>query len=269
MRIAYCIVCHKFTPVLEELVRQVGAANDVYLHVDGKVSMDAFAPLRGPVNFLEDRVRVDWGRYSQIEATLRLLDATRARECDYIALVSGDTLPLKADAEIKQFLHDNRGQEFLFEGKLQPHHRSRVRYKYPDGDVRGSRWMALRRRMRLLPRNKFYGSLPPLHKGSNWFAITPALRDWMFEYLGAHPEFTEAFRYSHCGDELFFATLLAMSPFAENRDPRHYMYADWTTGPQYPRMLDETDFPRLKAATELWARKFADDIDIEKYRELL
>ncbi len=266
-------MCHKFTPVLAELVRQVAGRNDVYIHVDAKVSLDAFAPLREEANFLEDRVRIDWGRFSQIEATLRLLDATRARECDYIALISGDTLPLKSDTAIKRFLWDNRGHEFLFEKELGPDHEARVRYKYPEGDPRRSRWMTLRRRLRLLPRNEYFGSLPPLHFGSNWFVITPALRDWIFDYLGMHPEFTEGFRYSHCGDELFFATLIADSPFAMNRDPRRYMYADWETGPQYPRTLDETDLPRLAQAARqesiLFARKFADDINLEAYRELL
>ncbi len=273
MKIAYCIVCHKFTPVLAELVRLAGGSNDVYIHVDAKVPLDAFAPLHGEANFLEDRIRVEWGRYSQIEATLRLLDATRARECDYIALVSGDTLPLRTDADIKRFLWDNRGCEFLFEGALQSFHASRVRYRYPGGDPRGSRWMALRRRLKLLPHNKYFESLPPLHFGSNWFVITPSLRDWIFDYLGVHPEFTEAFRYSHCGDELFFATLVANSPFAGNRDQRRYMYADWTTGPQYPRTLDESDFPRLEQAARqegmLFARKFADDLDLGMYKERL
>jgi hypothetical protein len=269
MKIAYCIVCHKFTPVLEELVRQVGGANDVYIHVDAKVPLDAFAPLRGAANFLENRVPVAWGRYSQIEATLRLLDATRAHECDYIALISGDTLPLKNDDDIKHFLWDNRGQEFIFEAPLQPRHAARVRYKYPDRDPRGSMWAALRRRLRLLPRNKYFHSLPPLHFATNWFAITPALRDYFFDYLGTHPEYTEAFRHSHCGDELFFTTLAANSPFKEKMDRRRYMYADWKTGPQFPRTLDESDFPRLRAATELWARKFADNINLEAYRDLL
>jgi hypothetical protein len=255
--------------VLEELVRQAGDANDIYIHVDAKVPLDAFAPLRGVADFLEERVRVEWGRWPQIEATLRLLDATRTRECDYIAVVSGDTLPLKSDAAIKRFLWENRGQEFLFETPLRACHVARVRYKYPAGDPRGSRWKALRRRLGLLPRNKYFRSLPPLHFGPNWFAITPAMRDLMFDYLGAHPEYSEAFRHSHCGDELFFATLAANSPLAGRLDDRRYMYTDWQTGPDYPRTLDESDLPRLKDRPELWARKFADDINLEAYRDIL
>lgn len=270
-------MCHKYTPVLRELVRRIGADNDIYLHVDAKAGMEDFEPLRESVNFLDNRVGVVWGCYSQIEATLRLLDATRARECDYIALVSGDTLPLRTDSDIKRYLWENRGREFIYELPLARGHEDRLRYRYPDVDPRRSKWTALRRRSGLLPRNNYFGSLPPLHFGSNWFVITPALRDWMFDYLGMHPEYTEAFRHSRCGDELFFITLAACSPFAKNLDPRRYMYVDWTTGPQKPRTLDATDLERLRDAAAkdtprehyLFARKFADDMDLNSYREYL
>ncbi len=96
----------------------------------------------------------------------------------------------------------------------------------------------------------------------------------MFSFLGSNPEYAEAFRYSRCGDELFFATLIEQSPFADRRDRRRYMYTDWQTGPQFPRTLDESDFGRLReAATKndegeyyLFARKFADMFDLDAYR---
>ena len=279
MKIAYCIMCHKMTPVLEELVALVGPGNDVFVHVDAKSDIAAFGAIADMVNFTEPRVNVTWGTYSQIEATLHLLDATQKSKCDYVAFISGDTLPLRDDADIKRYLWANRGREFVYELPLQPHHPDRVKYKYPAESPK-ERGLALRvrrgvqKRMKLLPRNPWFDALPPLAFGSNWFVITPAFRDYMFSFLGSHPEFTEAFRYSHCGDELFFATLIEQSPFAARRDPRRYMYVDWETGPQYPRTLDETDFGRLKAAVAkdngsehfLFARKFADTLDLAAYR---
>ncbi len=267
MRIAYCILCHKYTPVLDTLVDLIGSGNDIWVHVDAKADISRFAPLADRVNFLEGRVRVTWGGYSQIEATLRLLDATRARDCDYVALVSGDTLPLRPDADIRRFLWENRGCEFIFERPLLRGHADRVRFRYPERRLRF--WSAARRRLGLLPRNRYFDTLPPLHFGSNWFVVTPGLRDYIFDFLGQHPEYTEAFRYSNCGDELFFATIAANSPFADRLDPRRYMYVDWTTGPDRPRLLDESDFPRLKAASELWARKFSDTLDTRAYREYM
>lgn len=280
MRIAYCILCHRYTPVLRELVGFVGADNDVFVHVDAKCDMADFAPLADKVNFVGERVGVSWGRYSQIEATLRLLDATRASRCDYVAFVSGDTLPLRTDAELKRFLWENRGREFVFESPVQRHHIDRVRYRYPELDPRdcgraARMWYALRRRLKLLPRNRWFDALPPIRFGPNWFVITPALRDYIFDYLGQHPEYAEAFRRSHCGDELFFATIVSQSPFKAARDNRRTMYTDWQTGPQFPRTLDTSDFDRMKAALArdgavehyLFARKFADGLDLDEYRK--
>ncbi len=260
MRIAYCIMCHKFTPTLQELVRLVGESNDVIIHVDAKADIADFASLRDKANFLEDRVDVRWGRWSQIEAVLRLLDASRRFECDYVALISGDTLPLKSDDRIKKELWKNRGREYLYERPLTQEHVMRIKMCHPRASTRTSKWAVVRRRLGLMCRNKWFDTLPQLHFGSNWFIITPDLRDWFFDYLGQHPEYSEAFRRSHCGDELFFMTLACNSPFAESLTKEQFFYFDWTTGPDYPRTLDESDFPRLAKSDCLFARKFRDDL---------
>lgn len=281
MKIAYCVMCHKYTPVLRELVALVGTeggGNDVYLHVDAKSDIGEFGEIADKVVFVEPRVDVTWGSWTQIEASLRLLDAARSGECDYIALISGDTLPLRDDDAIKRYLETNRGREFVYELPLQAHHPDRVRYKYPAENPK-DRGMAMRivrglqKRLRLFPRNPYFGSLPPLAFGSNWLIITPTFRDYIFDYLDSNPSYAEVFRHSHCGDELFFATLINQSPFASRRDPRRYMYVDWQTGPQYPRTLDESDFGRLRAASArdndkefyLFARKFSDTLDLDTY----
>lgn len=46
-RIAFCILCHKYTPVLEELIRILNVpGNEIFIHVDGKSRIQDFAPLR-------------------------------------------------------------------------------------------------------------------------------------------------------------------------------------------------------------------------------
>lgn len=279
MKIAFCIICHKYTHVLREAVSLLAEGNDIYLHVDAKSDIDDFEPLRGMVKFVEPRVDVTWGGYSQIEAYLSAFEATRAAEYGYVALISGDTLPLRPEAGIKKFLTDNKGQEFIFQRPVQPHHFDRMRYRHPAESARDRGfWLKLvrgaQKRLRLRPRNKYFDSLPPLAFGSNWIVITPAFRDYIFEYLTANPTFTEAFRYSNCGDELFFATIMEQSPFACRRDPRRFLYSDWNTGPQYPRVLDRSDFDRMEAAAAkdndeefyLFVRKLVDDTDLAEYR---
>ncbi len=95
-RIAFCILCHKYTPVLEELIRILNVpGNEIFIHVDGKSRIQDFAPLRDRtgVHFLEPRTKVYWAGFSMVESTLRLFAETQNKNFHYIVLISGDTLP--------------------------------------------------------------------------------------------------------------------------------------------------------------------------------
>lgn len=57
----------------------------------------------------------------------------------------------------------------------------------------------------------------------------------------------------------------------ENKDSDSEMavrYIDWTTGPTYPRILNEDDFYKIKNSACLFARKFDDNLDFDKYRKI-
>ena len=106
-RIAFCVLCHKYTPVLAELVHQLDApGNGLFIHVDGKADIGAFAALgkTGRVCFVEPRTKVYWGGFGMVESTLRLFSATRDGGFRYVVLISGDTLPLRPCGQIHDFL---------------------------------------------------------------------------------------------------------------------------------------------------------------------
>ncbi|MFR6634955.1 MAG: hypothetical protein ACLUQ6_09430 [Alistipes onderdonkii] len=95
-RIAFCIECHKYTPVLQELCRQLQHPEaDIFIHVDAKSDIGDFAPLRPLARFIHPRSKVYWGEYGQIDCMLKLLRATCNGDYRYIAILSGDTLPLR------------------------------------------------------------------------------------------------------------------------------------------------------------------------------
>ena len=76
-RIAFCIECHKYTPVLQELCRQLQHPEaDIFIHVDAKSDIRDFAPLRPLARFIHPRSKVYWGEYGQIDCMLKLLRAT-------------------------------------------------------------------------------------------------------------------------------------------------------------------------------------------------
>ena len=226
-RIAFCVLCHKYTPVLAELVHQLDApGNGLFIHVDGKADIGAFAALgkTGRVCFVEPRTKVYWGGFGMVESTLRLFSATRDGGFRYVVLISGDTLPLYPAETIRTV----RRRRFC-----------------PDKSTFARRLLRIAMKCTMRADNPFFDRLPPLEKGSQWIAITDRMRDFIFDYLAAHPDFIPAFRYSHAADELFFHTLLGDSPFAGHNANYSLVHADWSHPGAHPKTLSTSDLSQL------------------------
>ena len=285
VRIAFCIECHKYTPVLQELCRQLQHPEaDIFIHVDAKSDIGDFAPLRPLARFIHPRSKVYWGEYGQIDCMLKLLRATCNGDYRYIAILSGDTLPLRPCGQIHDFLEACYPRQFA---DMQPElHITELTQKmqwchYPDrNDWIGRLPGYFRKRLykRLRPGdNPYFRTLPPLEKGSNWIVVTDRFRDFVFDYLRTHPDYIRAFRHSHCGDEIFFQTLMGISEFAGANTRRPLVYTRWVgEGAPHPETFGTDDLSRLLQARDtaaevpyLFARKIADDLDIARYRETL
>lgn len=286
-RIAFCIECHKYTPVLQELCRLLQhPETDIFIHVDAKSDIRAFKPLFPLAHFIKKRCRVYWGEYSQIDCMLRLLRATRKGTYRYIVLLSGDTLPLQPCVRIHDFLKASYPAQFAdmqpelhieeLTQKMQwPHYPGRNDWiKRLPGFFRKRLYKWLRPRT-----NPYFNTLPPLEKGSNWIAVTDRFRDFVFDYLRTRPDYIRAFRYSHCGDEIFFQTLMGISEFAGANTRRPLVYTEWVgESVPHPETFGTADLPRLteryrrgkeNQASEvpwLFARKFDDRLDLGLFR---
>ncbi|MEL9477475.1 core-2/I-branching enzyme, partial [Escherichia coli] len=84
----------------------------------------------------------------------------------------------------------------------------------------------------------------------------------------------DMYKHSLCGDEVFFHTLLKhlnVTDIYHNTTMINdaLRYIDWTTGPEYPRMLNEKDIEQIKKSGCIFARKFSDDINQEHFSYLL
>lgn len=282
-RIAFCVLCHKYTPVLAELVHQLDApGNGLFIHVDGKADIGAFAALgkTGRVCFVEPRTKVYWGGFGMVESTLRLFSATRDGGFRYVVLISGDTLPLYPAETIRTVLREayDRDRQFISANpSITPEEADRIRRRRfcPDKATFARRLLRIAMKCTMRADNPFFDRLPPLEKGSQWIAITDRMRDFIFDYLAVHPDFIPAFRYSHAADELFFHTLLGDSPFAGHNANYSLVYADWSHPGAHPKTLSTSDLSQLSVLksrggnSPLFARKFDDGLDIARYREIL
>ena len=250
-RIAFCIECHKYTPVLQELCRQLQHPEaDIFIHVDAKSDIRDFAPLRPLARFIHPRSKVYWGEYGQIDCMLKLLRATCNGDYRYIAILSGDTLPLYPAETIRTVLREAyaRGRQFISANpSITPEEADRIRRRRfcPDKSTFARRLLRIAMKCTMRADNPFFDRLPPLEKGSQWIAITDRMRDFIFDYLAAHPDFIPAFRYSHAADELFFHTLLGDSPFAGHNANYSLVHADWSHPGAHPKTLSTSDLSQL------------------------
>lgn len=283
MRVAYCVTCHKNTPVLRELVAELTKTSDVFIHVDKKSEISQFQEYESNdrATLIKKRFNITWGSFSQIESTLALYKSFDVMQYEYISLISGDTLPLRPAAEIQDFFEENHGKQFFFhdtnivnvERRVKWHHSWYWFNRENSFVIKLLRKLSLiKRKIGLEEENKHFNILPPLYKGSNWTCMTSDCCKYILDYLVANPDYFEAFRHSFCCDEVFFHTIVFNSKYKDSVVRKGLVYADWNTGPQYPRTVDETDFDRILQASReqgfIFGRKISDDLNLEKYREV-
>ena len=248
---------------------------DFIIHVDKKSGIKPQIEARENVFFVPDDRRVDvrWGRFSQVEATLALLRMIDPNRYAYAHLISGCDFPIKTP---EQILGACDGREFI-ESRILPGDTvwawgglDRYMVRYPD-------WMILRPehrfvravrltyrefmmrtglyRLRRCPADTFY-------RGSSWFSITGECSAWMMDYIDAHPEYTRFFDHGVCVDEVYFSTLVRMSPFTGKVESDAMRYVRWKGGRNGgPAFLTEADLPAMAESRGFFARKI-DDIGL-------
>lgn len=123
-RHAYLIMAnenfHQLALLMEALDHPM---NDVYLHIDAKVSCFDSKPLKKAVRYgrlfiLEETIPVYWGSDSQIACEMLLLQrAAKEEHYAYYHLLSGKDMPLKSQDDIHFFFEQHMGKEFLRIGK--------------------------------------------------------------------------------------------------------------------------------------------------------
>ncbi len=295
MNFVYAIICHKFTEPLVFTVKTLleSPRSRVILHIDAKTSLDEVLKIqkvlgKHPHLYYIPRsqvIDVRWGAVSQIEVMLLLLGLAQCYDYQYFSLISGDDIPLSSNTSRENFFDEAYSKKTEFIGYNPVHNaKQRIEIKYPssfyqkDHSILGK----MRHKFFLMyahfSRKQDISHLPTLYKGSTWFSLTREAVSYILDYVDQHPTYFEAFKYSLCGDEVFFQTILFNSPFSSyiygiNKNlPDCEMggrYIDWVSGPSYPRELDQTDFEKMKRSGLLFARKVKSDLPPELFRSLI
>lgn len=287
---ALLIVCHAYPEQLEEIVQALAAPNHwCFIHVDRKseamMQSAAVRRLKGAdrVVILDERIRVNHGGFSQVQATLNLLRAAvdHPDAMDYFHLLSGQDFPCVSPrafdavfSDGRSYMHFDSPQETIeWRRKKYP---GRMRLHFTDLHVplvpRLAR-RALIRGLDLAARVLRPAPMPLIYAGWNWFSWHRKVVDYVLRYVVEHPQYVDRFRRGNLIDELFFHTFLYDAAEALNIEKYNSLrYVEWhpkrPTKKRLPLILDEREYDDIVASGVLFCRK-VEPVDSARLKSLL
>ncbi len=283
-KIAYLILAHHQPTHLAKLVKSIHCDwVYIFIHIDAKFDILQFKQLiyeDKNIVFLKEnqRIKVNWGGFSQITATLNLLKVALSLGVafDRYCLLSGSDFPIKELSYIQTQFSSQR--EFIrIDRELgtssHPKQSKKVtRFYFHDYPKLGGNWLS-----GLVPR-KLNGKIK-LYHGSQWWALTAEFIKYTFSFLRDNPNYINFYKYTNASDEIFFHSIIKHSPFLENithdfektaclsdfMSINEYgcHYICWNEGHRSPKILDVNDLDSLINSKALFARKFDEKISEE------
>lgn len=274
MKLAYLLLAHKNLPQVARLVNELQCGEvAIFIHIDKKTTTDqqiltSLLNDTSNVFFTDNRHQVTWGGFGITAAILELMQVCLQHSSyDYLSVISGQDFPIQSNAFIIDFLSRNKGTEFLEYMEL-PDSRwignnGLDRYEYywaiEEMGLENSIKMVNVQRQ-LSNKRTFPGNMSP-YGGSGWFTITEECAKYVLQKTTESPDLLSFFRYTYAAEEMLFPSIIMNSPYATQVTNNNLRYIDWHSGPQYPKILRQSDIDNMIHGGHLWARKFDSDVD--------
>jgi hypothetical protein len=219
MKIAYLMLVHSNPHLQKRAIETLSSDGcGFFVHVDAKSDIRQFSGIRDEhVTFIEPRIPVYWGEYSQVQATMRLIQG--ALDCpqgyDYFVFSQGSDYPLRSGKYIQRFFAENRESEFLSLVKMPApgFPLSKInKLRYPSEKplwrfaARAMGKLGLARR----DYRKHLRSLQPYAGDACWALSREACR-YLVEFSAQNPHVEQYFQNTLTSDEVFFHTILGNS----------------------------------------------------------
>ncbi|MEP7318389.1 MAG: beta-1,6-N-acetylglucosaminyltransferase [Panacibacter sp.] len=264
MKIAYLIAAHNNYRHLQKLINALSNGDSTfYIHIDKKSLLPNVKDDK--IFYIKNRVNVYWSGFSQVRATLNLMEEAIKGNHDYYAYISGVDYPIKPNTYLYEVL--KKGNEYIQINKMgQDTFAPLSRYKYyyfTDYYNRRNKsaWQTkfFLSVQKLLRKCKIKKSIPyNLFTGASWFVLSKACISYILNCIETDKNYIKFFKTGFCPDESFFQTIIGNSQFYQ-QVKNSLTYADWSVDPG-PAVISENHLPVLKTVTDkFFARKFNDD----------
>jgi len=288
-KIAFLIAAHSDPLHLQRLVNALDVDADFFIHIDKKQPIAPFTErIRKPnVAFLtdNDRIKVYWGGFSQVRATLNLLKACIAAGDRYqvtykkIVFMSGADYPIKSNEYIHRFFEEHAHINFIRGMNIT--RANTAKYNYC---VRNYLFFNFQLRSPILTRvvRKFLnvttnwfagkpnyiateqGNRMDIFHGSSWWALNDDVVRYLLAQADQNDKVSRYFKLSLAADEKFFHTLFFNSFYAasngkgggEDYVPHTSAFANLhLIDPSLQKWFGPEDFDAVRASDKLFVRK--------------
>ncbi len=229
-KIAFLIAAHNDPDHLRKLVQAL-AEHDVYIHWDKKSG--SLPDIDGAV-FVPKRISVFWAGFSQVEATISLMETARASQKNYLkyVLLSGADYPIQPLSELVEVFTKDNDWNYLnaVEVRESPHLSQLVKIRlwrdgiFPKSIPRTKPVIKIERYIRAAVNLALQVIPKPrldmvLYHGSSWWALSPQAVDIAISTYYTNLAFKKFYRFTFASDEQFFQTCIRNSPLAQKCDP--------------------------------------------------
>lgn len=272
MKLAILFLVHGSPRGMDRLLSRLSHPDvKFFIHVDGKSSIKPFEDaLVGYDNviFLKgaDRVRVNWGGRSVVDAVLSLIGAAQKDQANFdrFLLLSAADYPICTPKNLLEFLERTTVEIMRINWSILQEKDRKIR----TINLLDIEWLnprnttGIKRKIRsgvqLLVRQLRVRPFPQdieVVKGSLSFCLTRRAAEEILAYHSNSPEFYNILKYSYAPDEMYVHSILVNSGFKFLQDCRmHHQfprdlygmhYIDWYSNPR-PKVLGMDDLSRIR-----------------------
>jgi len=286
MKIAFLITAYVDPSQLARVIYALKTPeHDFYIHIDAKVDAKEFVEKvykkngRENIWFVseDERVRVYWGGYSQIQSQLSLMKMVVESEKKYERIVNmtGTDYPLWSNKRIENYFIENKQTQFImgynFERATNPIRKYKVeRYwffdwrKYPGFRHIESPVRHVANLFSSQKRNKMKETGYKFYYGSEYWALTQDCLEYVYEKYTKDIKLQRLMKTSFVPSEIYVQTILYNSKYVNdlfgepeyNVDrvsrlaPLHYFLYE-----ERIQEFDEKDLPMLEFFDKMFFRK--------------
>ncbi|TPN87404.1 beta-1,6-N-acetylglucosaminyltransferase [Aquimarina algicola] len=263
-KIAYFIMVQGFPQQFKRLFKAIYHPENHYLiHINQKTDINAKEDIK---TFLADysnsyflkSTTIDIGKYNMVQSQLNGIEylLNRCLKWDFFINLSDQDFPLKSQDSILDFLHRNRGKNFMkvvSQVRVRPDTLNRIENYFQGIDIGFSG----------IPFKRSFMKNVILYVGEQWMILTRTCCEFIC-YSPEVKKFEDFYHNTLNADKSFFQTVLMNTSFKEiviNNDKRAVIWIADRDAKLKPKTLTESDFDFLMQEENLFARKFNERVD--------